>query len=108
MRQFSLKLGLVLAAGVHAAQFGEGVSGSWEFVESGAVCRLQHPVGDYGMARFTGVAGQPLEFEVLGHRDLFAPGSVNLFRVAPPWHAQFPSDEALGEVAHLTGGGDQR
>jgi outer membrane protein OmpA-like peptidoglycan-associated protein len=105
VRLFGVMLGFALANCGHAAQFSEGVDGAWEFSQADGVCRLEHPVGDYGKARFTGVSGQPLRFEVLGHRDLFAPGPVNLFRVAPPWHADYPLEEALGPLPHLSGGG---
>ncbi|MDH3644473.1 MAG: OmpA family protein [Gammaproteobacteria bacterium] len=98
-------LGVLGSGLLQAAQFSTGVGGAWDFVEADGVCRLEHPVGDYGLARFTGVSGKPLRFEVLGHRDLFAPGPVNLFQVAPAWHADFPSDQLLGQVPHLAGGG---
>ena len=59
---------------------------------------------DYGEVRFSGVVGQPLRFEVLGYRDLFAPGPVEVLRVAPPWHASYPSTEVITQIPHRSGG----
>lgn len=85
--------------------FAEGQTLAWSFSRVDGSCRLEAGLGNFGAARFLGLPGQPLRFEVLGHRDLFAPGPVNLFRVAPPWHGQHPAAEPLGEVPHLAGGG---
>ena len=77
----------------------------WQFVSSGSDCRLEQQLGSYGTARFLGTSGQPLRFELLGHRDLFAEGPVNVQLRAPEWHPEFPAQRSLGTALHITGGG---
>lgn len=93
-----------VAVPADAAQFSDGVGASWILGTAGGACTLEQRVGDYGVARFSGVVGQPLRLEVLGHRDLFAPGPVDLHRVAPAWHANYPSTEPVARVPHRSGG----
>jgi outer membrane protein OmpA-like peptidoglycan-associated protein len=105
VRGLSLAVLLAFAATAVAAEFGNGIGGAWEFSASEARCTLQQPVGDYGVARFSGEKGRGLHFEVLGHRELFADGAVQLLRVAPPWHSQYPLQESIGELSHRGGSG---
>lgn len=112
----------ILGAGVEAAgqsdsgpsdagQVGTGLEISadldkpWQFVSSGADCRLEQPLGSYGTARFLGTSGQPLRFELLGHRDLFAEGPVTVQQRSPEWHPDFPARRSLGKALHVPGGG---
>ncbi len=88
----------------HAAEFSDGVGATWSLSTTSGNCVLAQEVGDYGEARFMGVKGQPLRFEVLGHRDLFAPGPVDLLRVAPPWHRDFPNTDVVAQIPHRSGG----
>lgn len=77
----------------------------WRFVNDGADCRLEQQLGSYGTARFMGVTGQPLRFEVVGHRDLFAEGAIDVVQTSPEWHPDHPQQQLLGQAMHLTGGG---
>ncbi len=104
MRHFAGLLILATAALGHTAEFSDGVGASWVFTTDSGNCVLEQKVDDYGEVRFSGVVGQPLRFEVLGYRDLFAPGPVDLLRVAPPWHAGYPSTEVVTQVRHRSGG----
>ncbi len=88
----------------HGAEFSDGVGATWTLSTTSGNCVLEQGVGGYGEARFLGIRGQPLRFEVLGHRDLFAPGPVDVLRVAPPWHADFPSTDVITQLAHSSGG----
>ena len=105
VRRVGAALLLALSASAFAAEFSGGVGGSWEFAARGERCTLQQPLGDYGLARFSGEKGKGLHFEVLAHRELFADGAVRLDRVAPAWHDRYPLEEPLGELSHLGGAG---
>ena len=96
---------MVGAASGRAAEFNDGIGSAWEFAERDGVCLLEQRVADYGVARFTGSPKGPLHFEVLGHRELFAPGAVELATVAPPWHSAHPAEHALGRLEHASGVG---
>ncbi len=85
----------------HPADFSRG----WAFARSGYRCQLQLDIGDYGVVRFIGAPGQPLRFEVIGHRDLFLDGPVAVHRRTPSWHPEHPWREPLGSVAEALGGG---
>ncbi|MCZ6853822.1 MAG: OmpA family protein [Gammaproteobacteria bacterium] len=104
MRQLLGLLILNTAMFGHAAEFSDGVGATWSLSTTSGNCVLAQEVGDYGEARFMGVKGQPLRFEVLGHRDLFAPGPVDLLRVAPPWHRDFPNTDVVAQIPHRSGG----
>ena len=96
---------MAFAGSLLAAEFTGGVGAAWEFAARGQQCTLQQSLGDYGVARFSGTRGQGLHFELLGHRELFGDGAVELLRVAPPWHAEFPAQRVLGKLDHLGGSG---
>jgi len=76
----------------------------WQFVSDGADCRLEQLLGSYGTARFMGVSGQPLRFEVVGHRPLFAEGAIDVVQTSPEWHPEHPQQQLLGQATHLAGG----
>lgn len=105
MRFVAAVLAMTHAAAGWAAQFSDGLGSAWEFADRDGFCVLQQPVADYGVARFTGVPRGALHFEVLGHRELFAQGAVELTTVAPPWHASFPAERRLGQLDHGKGAG---
>ncbi|MEZ5557178.1 MAG: OmpA family protein [Pseudomonadales bacterium] len=86
------------AAPTAAAEFSDGLAARWSLEETAGRCVLEQRVRDFGVVRFTGVVGEPLRLEVLGHQDLFAPGPVRLERVAPPWHPAYPERTRLAEV----------
>ena len=77
----------------------------WQFVSNGADCRLEQLLGSYGTARFMGVSGQPLRFEVVGHRPLFAEGAIDVVQTSPEWHPEHPQQQLLGQATNLAGGG---
>lgn len=96
------------AAGAQSAarlEIVAGLDSRWQFVSSGSDCRLEQQLGSYGTARFLGTSGQALRFELLGHRDLFAEGPVNVQQRSPEWHPDFPAQQSLGMALHVTGGG---
>ena len=93
-------LGL-MSGQVRAAEFVGPWAADWRFLEQGSACILEQRVSDYGVARFIGAFGEPLLFEVVGHRDLMAAGPVAVQRVAPPWHPAFPQREDLARLDHL-------
>jgi outer membrane protein OmpA-like peptidoglycan-associated protein len=82
-----------------------GVDSPWQFVSSGSFCHLEQQLGGYGVARFLGTPGQPMRFELIGHRDLFAEGPVEVVQSAPAWHPQHPSERPLGEALHVSRAG---
>jgi len=104
VRQFAGFLFLGAAVLGHTAEFSDGVGATWVLAKASGTCVLEQAVDDYGVVRFSGVVGQPLRFEVLGYRDLFAPGPVKVLRVAPPWHASYPSTEVITQLPHRSGG----
>ena len=79
----------------------------WRFINDGADCRLEQQLGSYGTARFMGVTGQPLRFEVVGHRDLFAEGAIDVVQTSPEWHPDHP--QLCGRcLDNVEGGGETR
>lgn len=94
----------VAAANFRPVELGANLSGHWRFVAEEPRCVLELDVPDFGIARFVGTRGQPLRFEVLGHRRLFTEGAVDVFRVAPFWHASHPSRARLGAVEQVSAG----
>ncbi len=95
---------VLMAAGVALAPASvHGVDGSWSVSEGDGFCRLEQSVRDFGVIRFVGAPGTPLRLEVLGHRDVFAAGSVGVYRVAPPWHPAHPERVELGASEQRAG-----
>jgi outer membrane protein OmpA-like peptidoglycan-associated protein len=94
-----------LCGSAKAAEFAGGTDSGWNFRKADGACTLEQYVRDFGMARFTGVPGSPLRFELLTHRDLFAAGSVAVHRVAPPWHRKYPDRQKLAPLPHVSGTG---
>ncbi len=88
-----------------AAEFAGSTDAAWSFSEADGACILEHQVRDFGTARFTGVPGSALRFELLTHRDLFAAGPVAVHRVAPPWHRKYPDRTLLAPAPHVAGTG---
>lgn len=82
-----------------------GVDATWQFVSSASFCHLEQQLGGYGVARFLGTPGQPMRFELIGHRDLFAEGPVEVVQISPAWHPEFPAQRSIGEALHVPRGG---
>jgi outer membrane protein OmpA-like peptidoglycan-associated protein len=55
------------------------------------------------VARFLARAGEPLQFELVGHRDLVQAGSVAVNQIAPAWHPRHPRETPVGVLEHLPG-----
>lgn len=98
-----LLIAVMLPGAVEARSFSHGVDGSWAFSETAGVCLLEQPVADFGTVRFVGEPGATVHLEVLGHRDVFAAGGIDLYRVAPPWSPAHPQHRLLGSVEQRAG-----
>lgn len=77
----------------------------WRFAQTTSTCHLEQQLGSYGTARFLGTPGRPLRFELIGHRDLFADGSVAVIQSSPDWHPRHPFERPLGDALHVPQGG---
>lgn len=102
---FAVLAVVALCGPANAAEFAGSTDAAWSFREADGACILEQTVRDFGMARFTGVSGSGLRFELLTHRDLFAAGPVAVHRVAPPWHRKYPDREKLAPLPHVSGTG---
>ncbi len=92
-----------LSAG-HALEFDADLGGAWQFVEEDGVCVMHRPLGQYGLARFTGEPGRGLRLQVVPNRDLFSGGGIIAVSAAPEWHAAYPHTVERGALRHVRGG----
>ncbi|HEX7037456.1 MAG TPA: OmpA family protein [Pseudomonadales bacterium] len=98
-----LLLAALWAGAAYAGSFAFGVDARWATAERDGLCLLEQPIRDFGTVRFVGAPGGAVHLEVLGHRDVFADGAVGLYRVAPPWHPQYPNEALLGRLDQRAG-----
>lgn len=103
VRYIILVVTVMLAGSASGQPFSQGVDASWSLRRADGMCLLEQPVRDFGTVRFVGVPGEPLRLEVLGHRDVFANGGVDVYQVAPPWSPAFPDEQKLGSATQRTG-----
>lgn len=89
---------VLLSQGSHGLQFINSLENSaWNPVSSPYACILDHPIVDFGHARFQHIAGVPVEFYLESNRSIFREGIATLASRAPSWRHQDASI-ILGEV----------
>jgi len=95
---------LLMALGVHAElDFQPGMTeAGWIFKGMDSRCELFQHVPDYGTAVFVQYAGQPQEFHLNAHRDLFLEQPLAVSAESPPWRQNYPHSERLGTTAAVT------
>ena len=95
---------VVCTVPAQALQFSSGLASSWTFSNAGNRCQLEHDLGGFATARFVGVPGEGVRFELLPTRDLFGAGGVMATAVAPEWHPAWPDARERGLLDHVEGG----
>jgi outer membrane protein OmpA-like peptidoglycan-associated protein len=99
------KVAAAETAAAPGIQIEADLTDAWQFVSDGGDCRLEQELDSYGVARFLGVRGHSLKFELIGHRDLFSDGPVDVYQRTPQWHPDHPDQQLLGQALHVAGGG---
>jgi outer membrane protein OmpA-like peptidoglycan-associated protein len=91
----------LLPQGGYGLQFINSMeNSSWTPRSSSYSCILDHPITDFGHARFQHNAGEPVEFYLDSNRSIFRKGTAILASRAPNWRHQDGSI-VLGEVETL-------